>query len=112
MEILNTYTKSVATNIGNIMFIGGFMFAFIFVVIGCMICEKGIRHISIPIVFFALALISFITGVISVVTPIGSKDVTHYEIVIDDDYPVYDLLDKYEIEEINGRIIDCIDKVE
>ena len=112
MEILNTYTKSVATNIGNIMFIGGFMFAVIFVVIGWILCEEGVKHISIPITFFVLALMSFITAVVSAATPIGSKDVTHYEIVIDDDYSVYNLLDKYEIEEINGRIIDCIDKVE
>ena len=109
MQVLNTYYESIFSTQGIIACICGCAALLIFGALAISFLEIGNSWGEL---FAALAVGGLILVALTVnhVLPFDHKEKPHYEIIVEDDYPVSQLMEQYEITEVKGEILDCIDK--
>ena len=110
MRILNTYFEKVMNPLGTIMIIGLFIAMICSVVAAIEMSDT--RHKILPDLCFILALILLATNlfVVNNVIPWTYDEIPHYEIIVSESYPASQLLKNYDVTEMRGEILDCVDK--
>ena len=109
MEILNTYIETVLNPIGTIILIASVVG--IFCSLACMVMLGETDHIfwSIVCLILAICLFIFVILILSEAVPFAYDEVTHYEIKINDYYPLSLLQQQFDITEVRGQILDCVE---
>ena len=111
MQILNTYVVSKPSTLMLFIYLMS-IFGILFGTISVAICySEGYNKMAVFLsVIVIISLIVFILCLSNSFPVPLQKETTHYEILLDDDYPVSSLLEKYDITESKGQLLDCIDK--
>lgn len=108
MEILNTYIERVPNTLGVIAAIGFAIFTLVSVIGLVILAETDHTLLCIMCLFLGICCFVLFVLTLSSNLPFTYDEVTHYKIVVNNYYPLSELLQQFEITKVEGQILDCV----
>lgn len=108
MEILNTYIEQIPNTLGVIASIGFAIFTLVSLIGLIILAESDHTWLCIMCLFLGICCFALFVLTLSSNLPFTYDEVTHYEIIINDYYPLSELLQQFEITKVEGQILDCV----
>ena len=106
MLILNTYIETVPNTIGGITLCICILSFVAAIVATIELATTDHNVLAILCFILAISLFIFLILILNNNVPFTYDEVTHYEITIDDYYPLSLLLRQFDVIEVHGRILD------